>query len=705
MSDEGVEVDLHFADLVGFCGIWNGLGEDFVDAGEVAEEQSFRALEFVDLDVIGEGPVVLEHFPHDGFGADVFLSDPRVAVGEGVEAGVDELAQGFGVLEFLEFLHPVQVIHALLFELGEFLRLHAIELTSEDGFRILEDGFHDGEEVEGVEGVVGVELGEGLDEVEREHLVHGEILLQIGVDPELGLSRGFWCREEFNDPAFDEGSEQLPGAAGEGFSRAGWFVAGCEQIPHRAASIAGAAEHVEQHSVVHLESGDQAFRRGLDESLEGVAIPGHEVLLRGFAFGGLFAVARRFFPEFEILDDMFGGLNHDPADVIEPLASGASGNLVEVARAEDPGFFAVKLAEAGEEDGADGDVDPDAEGIGSADDFEQAFLGELLGEHAVFGEESGVVDADSVFQPFSNFRSVGAGEFEPFDGGADGGLFLPGADVQAGEILCVLGGFALGEVDDVDGTLAVRNQGFEGLCERGLGVGEFERDGPMGGGHGGGGESGEVAEFLLEEGGVPERGGHEEEPGFCQREQRDLPGDTPLAVGVIMEFIHHDIVHPGACTLAKGDVSKNFGGATEDGGVAIDGGVPGAEAHVIGTEFPAERHPFLVDQGFDGAGVDRAPPAGDGVEVEGGGDQAFPRARGRVQDEVVALEEFKDGGFLGRVEGQAACLDIIEECEQERVAVGRAVFWQVIVKGQVRVRRRAGVRGGRPAVGRRASRT
>ena len=48
-------------------------------------------------ELVGEGAVVFEHFADDAFGADVFLADPGVAVGEEVEGGVDEFAAGFGV--------------------------------------------------------------------------------------------------------------------------------------------------------------------------------------------------------------------------------------------------------------------------------------------------------------------------------------------------------------------------------------------------------------------------------------------------------------------------------------------------------------------------------------------------------------------------------------------------------------------------------
>jgi hypothetical protein len=64
----------------------------------------------------------------------------------------------------------------------------------------------------------------------------------------------------------------------------------------------------------------------------------------------------------------------------------------------------------------------------------------------------------------------------------------------------------------------------------------------------------------------------------------------------------------GRRAFAQRDIGQNFGGAAEDRRVAIDRGVARAEADVVRAELAAERHPFLVDQRLDRAGVNRAPP-------------------------------------------------------------------------------------------------
>ena len=114
---------------------------------------------------------------------------------------------------------------------------------------------------------------------------------------------------------------------------------------------------------------------------------------------------------------------------------------------------------------------------------------------------------------------------------------------------------------------------------------------------------------------------------------------------------------------------------------------PVREADVLRPELAAQRHPLLVDQRLDRAGVDRPPPVGERGEVEGGGDERLPRAGGGVQDDVPALEELEDRLLLGRVEGEALVGDVVEEAPEQRR------------RGPLRPRGAGGRRGGRPSPG------
>ena len=164
----------------------------------------------------------------------------------------------------------------------------------------------------------------------------------------------------------------------------------------------------------HLEARGEPLGRRADEPLEGLEVPVGEVVLGRLALDDLLAVLR-LLPEPQVLDDVLRGLRDDEAAVVEALAPGAPGDLVEVARGEDRRLLAVELAEAREEHGADRHVDADAERVGAADHLEQAALGELLDEHAVLRQQAGVVQADPLLQPLADVGAVGAREAEARD--------------------------------------------------------------------------------------------------------------------------------------------------------------------------------------------------------------------------------------------------------------------------------------------------
>jgi len=118
----------------------------------------------------------------------------------------------------------------------------------------------------------------------------------------------------------------------------------------------------------------------------------------------------------------------------------------------------------------------------------------------------------------------------------------------------------------------------------------------------------------------------------------------------------------------------------QHGCVTVDGGVPGGEAHVLRPQLAAECHPLLVTRALIGQVVDGAPPASEGGEVQGGGDERLAGAGGRVQDDVPPLEELENGLLLRRVEGQALAGDVLEKAPEELVA-RRLVAGQEVVEG------------------------
>ena len=88
-----------------------------------------------------------------------------------------------------------------------------------------------------------------------------------------------------------------------------------------------------------------------------------------------------------------------------------------------------------------------------------------------------------------------------------------------------------------------------------------------------------------------------------------------------MELVHDDLLHVGLRPFAQGDVGEDLGGAAEDRRVAIDRGIAGAQADVVGTELAAQAEPLLVHQRLDRAGINRASALRDGLEMQRGGHQ------------------------------------------------------------------------------------
>ena len=265
---------------------------------------------------------------------------------------------------------------------------------------------------------------------------------------------------------------------------------------------------------------------------------------------------------------------------------------------------------------------------------------------------------------------VRAAELESFERVGQRGLFLAGADVDAREILRALRGLQLREMDHIHRRLAVGDEAFQRLGQRQFRIRMLQRHRPVRGRNGHRRPPVEPREFLLEKRRVAQRRGHQEKPRLRQRQQRHLPRHAALAVGVIMEFVHDDLLHIGRRAFAQRDVGEDFRGAAEDGRVAIDRRVAGAEADVVRAELAAEGHELFIHQRLDRAGVNGAPALGDGLEMQRRGHERFARPGGRVQDDVLLLEQFQDGRFLGGIKLQPPSLHVIQKAPQQDIIAG-----------------------------------
>ncbi len=128
MTDDEFEERLGFVEVLGFRGGRDGLGEDFVNLAEVAEEDGFGAFELIGFNVVFKGLVILDHLAGDGLGFDVFAAEIGMAEFEGVEGGVDELGTGLGMFDFFEHFDAVVIFHALVLEPGHKLGFQEIDL-------------------------------------------------------------------------------------------------------------------------------------------------------------------------------------------------------------------------------------------------------------------------------------------------------------------------------------------------------------------------------------------------------------------------------------------------------------------------------------------------------------------------------------------------------------------------------------------------
>ena len=103
-----------------------------------------------------------------------------------------------------------------------------------------------------------------------------------------------------------------------------------------------------------------------------------------------------------------------------------------------------------------------------------------------------------------------------------------------------------------------------------------------------------------------------------------------------MKFIHDHV--PDIClrAFAQGDIGQDFSGAAENRGVAVDGGIAGAESDVVRAEIAAEREPLFIHQGLDWAGIDGTAALGQGLEMQRRRHEGLPRTRGRVENDVFS---------------------------------------------------------------------
>src|SRR5690606_37365683 len=98
------------------------------------------------------------------------------------------------------------------------------------------------------------------------------------------------------------------------------------------------------------------------------------------------------------------------ADVIKSPSARPPADLPEIPHGENGGAARSVFEELGEKHGAVGHVHPDAQRVGATNDLEQAALGQLFHQNAVFGKKSGMMDAHAMPEHFLDLLPVRAAE-------------------------------------------------------------------------------------------------------------------------------------------------------------------------------------------------------------------------------------------------------------------------------------------------------
>ncbi len=303
----------------------------------------------------------------------------------------------------------------------------------------------------------------------------------------------------------------------------------------------------------------------------------------------------------DVLDLVFGCLHDDTSHGVVAGAPGPPRDLVELTCLELPRAGAVVLGQPREQYRADRHVDADTEGVGAADDLEEAVLRELLDQASVLGQHACVVDSDSVSDQPRECLPESGGEPESAQGIGDGRLLLLGAHVDAGEGLRPLERCGLCEVHDVHRGLMGGDELFDGLADRNLRVRERQRNGSFGARDLHSGSPGTPSEIALQESDVAECRRHEQE--LCVREfdDRYLPRPPAFGFGIEMELVHHDLADVGVRALAQREVRDDLGGRADDRCSRIDGGVAGHHSDLVAPNTSHSAKNFSLTSALIGA--------------------------------------------------------------------------------------------------------
>ena len=410
---------------------------------------------------------------------------------------------------------------------------------------------------------------------------------------------------------------------------------------------------------------------GVPETYERLLGPAHRTVgrLLGLDLAPLLGVIAGLGQRARALDHVLGRLHDDVTGRVEARPPGASGDLVKLARLEQPVAGAVVLGQAGEEDRPNRDVDPDPERVGAADHLQQAGLGELLDQPAIARQHAGVMHPDPAAHEPGQRAPEAGGEPEAADHLTDRVALLTGAELGRQQRLRPLHRGGLREMHDVDRRPVDRDELLEQLMQRLDRPRVRQRDGPVGVVDQDRLARGAPRQIGGDRADVAQRGRHQQKLRRGQAQQRHLPRPPALAVGVVVKLVHHDLADNGARALPQRDVRQHLGRAAHDRRAGVDRRVTGQHPDVLGAERRAQREELLRHQRLDRRRVIARAALRQRSEVRGHGHQRLPRPRRRAKHDVVIAEHLDHRLFLMRVERQPLARDPGGERGVDRVRV------------------------------------
>ncbi len=306
------------------------------------------------------------------------------------------LAQRLGIGDLLQQLHALVVLDALGLHLGDRLAALLVRLRHQHGERIVEDRLDNREHVQGVGVGLRVQQSERDEGEGRQRLVECEVRLQL----EGQLQRAA-IRVRRRQPHEHAGAHELVPERLRLLSKAPApalvLVVVLHQRPHGLDRVRRLVDDVEDHRVVDAHPRHERLGHGVAQALERLLGPAHHPVgrLLGLDLAALLRIVARLGERARALDHMIGRLHDDVPARVEPGTSGASGDLMKLARLQQAVAAAVVLRQAREDHRADRDVDAHAERVGAADHLEQAGLRELLDQAPVARQHPSVMHPDA----------------------------------------------------------------------------------------------------------------------------------------------------------------------------------------------------------------------------------------------------------------------------------------------------------------------